>query len=193
MTHRLPPLAKLALEIGPLAVFFVANARFDLFTATAAFMVAVAIALVVNYWAERRVPIMPLVSGVFVLVFGTLTLVLADELFIKLKPTIVNGLFAAILFGGLAFGKPLLQPLLGSMLAMTDAGWRRLTFAWACFFVLLAVLNEVVWRSFSTDFWVSFKLFGIVPLTLVFSGAALYAVRRHILPTEETAGGNQVR
>jgi len=185
MSRPLHPVVKLALEIGPLVVFFVANARFDIFTATAAFMVAVAVALGANYALERRVPVMPLVSGAFVLVFGALTIALNDELFIKLKPTIVNGLFAAILFSGLAFGRPLLQPLFGTMLALEPAGWRKLTLAWACFFVLLAAINEIVWRNFSTDFWVSFKLFGIMPLTIVFSGAALWWVRRHMLP----AGG----
>ena len=187
MTPARPPLnpfLKLALEMGPLGLFFVTNAKFGLFTGTAVFMVAVLVALAINYWLERRIPIMPLVSGFFVLVFGTLTLALNDELFIKLKPTIVNGLFATILFGGLAFGKPLLQPLLGSMLKIETAGWRKLTIAWAWFFVLLAVLNELVWRNFSTDFWVGFKLWGIMPLTVAFSGLALLWVKRHILPEE---------
>jgi len=180
----LNPLLKLALEIGPLGLFFISNARWGLFAGTGVFMAAVAVALAVNYALERRIPLMPLVSGFFVLVFGALTLALNDELFIKLKPTIVNGLFAVILFGGLAFGKSLLQPLLGSMLKIEDAGWRKLTLAWAWFFVLLAAINEVVWRNFSTDFWVGFKLWGIMPLTLVFSGLALLWVKRHILPEE---------
>lgn len=190
----LNPLLKLALEIGPLGVFFIVNSQAGLFAGTGAFMGAVALALAVNYWLERRIPIMPLVTGLFVLVFGALTLALNDELFIKLKPTIVNGLFALILFGGLLFGKALLQPLLGSMVKMEPAGWRKLTVAWAWFFVLLAAINEVVWRSFSTDFWVGFKLFGIMPLTLVFSGLALLWVRRHMLPEEprSTAAAQRV-
>jgi intracellular septation protein len=183
----LNPLLKLALEIGPLGVFFIVNAQAGLFAGTGAFMGAVALALAINYWLERRIPIMPLVTGLFVLVFGALTLALNDELFIKLKPTIVNGLFAVILFGGLFFGKALLQPLLGAMVKMEPAGWRKLTLAWAWFFVLLAAINEVVWRNFSTDFWVGFKLFGIMPLTLVFSGLALLWVRRHMLPEEPSA------
>lgn len=174
------PLVKLLLEAGPLAVFFIANARSDIFTATAAFMVAVVVALAANYWIERRVPVLPLVSGAFVLVFGALTLWLNDDLFIKLKPTIVNLLFAAILFGGLFAGRPLLANVLGSMIALTDRGWRRLTLLWGSFFLLLALINEVVWRSFSTEFWAGFKLFGIMPLTLVFSGLALYLVRREM-------------
>ncbi len=179
------PILKLVLEAGPLVVFFVVNARADIFVATAAFMVAVITALAVNYALERRVPIMPLVSGFFVLVFGALTLALNDELFIKLKPTIVNTLFAVILFGGLAFGRPLLAPLLGSMLKMTDKGWWRLTLLWACFFVFLAVLNEIIWRNFSTDFWAGFKLFGIMPITLVFSGLAIFLVRKEMIHDDD--------
>jgi len=180
------PMLKLALEAGPLAVFFIVNARGDIFQATAFFMVAVVVALSVNYWLERRVPVLPLVSGFFVLIFGALTLWLNDDLFIKLKPTIVNLLFAAILFGGLAFGRSLLAMVLGPMLHLTESGWRRLTILWAVFFVVLALLNEIVWRNFSTDFWAGFKLFGIMPLTLVFSGLALFAVRREIIHNPDT-------
>ncbi|MEQ8651217.1 MAG: septation protein A [Kiloniellales bacterium] len=179
------PLLKLVLEAGPLVVFFVVNSRSDIFTATAAFMVAVIVALAVNYTLERRVPIMPLVSGFFVLVFGALTLALNDELFIKLKPTIVNTLFGVILFGGLAFGKPLLAPLLGSMLKLTDKGWWRLTLLWAGFFFVLAVINEIIWRNFSTDFWAGFKLFGIMPITLVFSGLAIFLVRKEMIHDDD--------
>ncbi len=179
------PFLKLVLEAGPLVVFFVVNARSDIFTATAAFMVAVIAALSVNYALERRVPILPLVSGAFVLVFGALTLILNDELFIKLKPTIVNTLFGVILFGGLALGRPLLAPLLGTMLKMTPRGWHRLTLLWACFFIVLAVLNEIIWRNFSTDFWAGFKLFGIMPITLIFSGLAIYLVRGEMIHENE--------
>ncbi len=173
------PLLKLAIEIGPLVIFFVANAKFGIFVATGAFMAAIAVALGVNYTLLRRVPILPLVTGVFVLVFGGLTLILQNELFIKLKPTIVNGLFAAILLGGLGFGKSFLRSLLDSMFRLTDRGWRILTLRWALFFIVLAVLNEIVWRNFSTDTWVSFKVFGIMPLTLVFSFAQVPLINRH--------------
>ena len=130
-------------------------------------------------------PILPLVTGVFVLVFGGLTLILQDELFIKLKPTIVNTLFAIILFGGLFWGKSFLKSLMGSMFRMTDQGWRILTIRWALFFILLAVLNEIVWRNTSTDTWVSFKVFGIMPLTILFSLSQLPAMNRHQLPNDE--------
>jgi intracellular septation protein len=124
---------------------------------------------------------MPVVTGVVVLVFGTLTLVLHDDTFIKMKPTIVNGLFAAVLLGGLAFGKALLGYVFDSAFRLTEEGWRKLTFRWGLFFIALAVINEVVWRTQSTDFWVSFKVWGIMPLTLAFSAAQLPLLTRHSL------------
>ena len=192
-------LLRLLFEAGPLVVFFVVNGRGGLaelhplvfadgaplhpqqglFDATAAFMVATAIAVPAGWLVERRLPIVPLVSGVFVLAFGGLTLALADELFIKLKPTLVNSLFAAVLLGGLYFDRPLLKPLFGSAMALDEAGWRKLTLRWGLFFIVLAVLNEVVWRSFSTDTWVAFKLFGLLPLTVVFAVAQTPLILRH--------------
>ncbi|WP_046861781.1 septation protein A [Microvirga massiliensis] len=167
----LHPIAKLALELGPLVLFFLANQRAGIFTATALFLAATLIALAIHYVLVRKLPIMPLVSGVVVVVFGGLTLALQDELFIKLKPTIVNTLFGVVLLGGLFFGKSLLALVLDSVLDLTEEGWRKLTFRWALFFFVLAILNEIVWRTQTTDFWVSFKVFGIMPLTLVFAFA----------------------
>lgn len=193
----MPALLRLAVEAGPLLVFFVVNGRGGLpelhalfgiagthaqqgiFDATAAFMVATLAALGTGYMAERRLPLLPLVSGFFVLVFGGLTLALADELFIKLKPTIVNGLFATALLGGLAFGRPLLKPLLGAAFELDDAGWRILTLRWGLFFIVLAGLNEVVWRLFETETWIAFKLFGVLPLTIVFALAQTPLLLRH--------------
>ncbi|WP_119419333.1 septation protein A [Desertibaculum subflavum] len=180
MTRRPPhPLVKLAIETGPLLVFFVTNARFGIFAATGAFMVAIVAALAASYAIERKLPTLPLVTAFFVLVFGGLTLMLQDELFIKLKPTIVNTLFAAILAGGMLFDRPLLKPLMGAVLPLDDQGWRILTWRWAGFFLLLAVLNEVVWRTQTTDTWVSFKVFGVMPLTIVFMLAQVPLLRRH--------------
>jgi intracellular septation protein len=199
---EMSPLLKLALELGPLGVFFLFNARGEqiaaafpvlqsvgkpIFLATAAFMVAISVSLAVSLWLTKRLPIMPLVSGVVVLVFGALTLWLHDELFIKLKPTIVNCLFGSILLGGLLFGKSLLGYVFDSAFKLTDEGWRKLTFRWGVFFFVLAIINEIVWRSFSTDFWVSFKVFGIMPITLVFTLTQLPLIQKHAIVEEGEA------
>lgn len=191
------PLLKLAVEAGPLAVFFLSNAYISeildidqdqkIFWATGLFMVATAIALIASRALFGRLPVMPLVSGVFVFVFGALTLYLQDELFIKLKPTIVNSLFATILFAGLAAKLSLLKYLFDSAFRLTDEGWRILTFRWACFFVFLAVLNEIVWRTTSTDFWAGFKLFGVMPLTIAFAIAQVGILMKHQLPDGQEA------
>lgn len=176
---------KFAFEIGPLVVFFFANARWGLMTATGAFMAATAVAVPAAWYLQRRLPVMPLVSGVFVLGFGGLTLALDNEMFIKLKPTIVNLLFAAILTGGLIFRLPLLQKLFGPVFNLTERGWRLLTIRWATFFIVLAVLNEVVWRTQSTETWIQFKLFGIMPLTLVFSLTLVPLITKHTVADED--------
>jgi intracellular septation protein len=171
MTEKtnLSPCLKLALDLGPLVLFFLANARFGIFAATGVFMVAVVIALAVSYAITRHLPVMPLVSAVIVLVFGGLTLVLHDETFIKVKPTIIYLLFGAVLAGGLMLGKPLLAIVFDQMYHLTDEGWRKLTVRWMFFFFALAALNELVWRTQSTDFWVNFKVFGALPLTFGFA------------------------
>lgn len=177
--RRLNPLFKLALELGPLAFFFIANQRAGIFAATGLFIAATVVSLAIHYALVRKLPIMPLVSGAVVVVFGGLTLALQDEQFIKLKPTIVNTMFGVVLLGGLYFGKPLLAIVLDSMFELTDEGWRKLTLRWAFFFFLLAVLNEVVWRTQTTDFWVGFKVFGIMPLTIAFALAQTPLLLRH--------------
>ncbi len=179
-TPKINPLLKLVFEMGPLGVFFVANATADdLFVATAAFMVASTISLGVLWALTRRLAIMPLVTGVIVLVFGGLTLWLQDETFIKMKPTIVNGLFAAALGIGLLLRKPLLQVVLEGAFDLTDLGWRRVTLAWTLFFVSMAVLNEVLWRNMSTDAWVTFKTFGSPAITFVFAIGLTPLLTRH--------------
>ena len=165
--------------MGPLVIFFLTNSYKGIFWGTGAFMVATVVALTTSRALFGRIPIMPMVSGFFVLVFGGLTLLLQDELFIKMKPTIVNALFATILFGGLLLGQSLLKVLFGEVFRLREPGWRLLTFRWACFFVGLSLLNEVVWRSFSTDFWVSFKVFGIMPLTLAFALSQIGLLKRY--------------
>ena len=183
---ELNPWLKLALELGPLGVFFFANARFGIYAATGAFMAAIVLALSASWVLTRRLAIMPLVTAAVVLVFGGLTLALQDEVFIKMKPTIVNLLFAAILLGGLAFGRPLLGYVFDSLVKLDQEGWRRLTLRWGLFFILLAFLNEVVWRNFSTDAWVSFKVFGIFPLTVAFTLFQMPLIQRHSLDRKAT-------
>src|SRR6201986_418316 len=173
------PLFKLATELGPLLIFFLANAKSNLFVATGAFMVAVVAAMIASYVVTRHVPIMALVTGVIVIVFGTLTLVLHDETFIKVKPTIIYGLFALVLGGGLLFGRSFMAILFDQVFNLTPQGWRLLTMRWALFFAALAVLNEVVWRTQSTDFWVNFKVFGVTPLTMLFAITQMSLVKRY--------------
>jgi len=175
------PLFKLATELGPLIVFFVVNGKFNLFAATGAFMVAIVAAMIASYLVARHIPMMALVTGVVVLVFGTLTLVLHDETFIKVKPTIIYGLFAAILGGGLLFGRSFIAILFNQMFNLTPKGWRILTMRWALFFLGMAALNEIIWRTQSTDFWVAFKAFGAVPLTMVFAISQMPVIKRYHL------------
>jgi len=178
------PFLKFALDLGPLAVFFIANARADIFVATGAFMIAIVASLGISYSIERRLPLLPVVTAVMVLAFGSLTLILNDETFIKLKPTIANVLIATALFVGLAIGRPFLKVVLGTVFELNDEGWRKLTWRWAWFFLFLAVLNEIVWRNLSTDIWVNFKVFGIMPLTIVFSLSQLPLLQRYKIESE---------
>jgi intracellular septation protein len=189
---KLNPLLKLTLDLGPLILFFAANARFGIYAATAAFMVAIVIALGVSYALTRHLPVMPLVTAIIVLVFGGLTLVLHDELFIKLKPTIIYLLFGSVLLGGLAFRKPLLGMVFDSVFHLTKEGWRKLTVRWALFFFALALLNEIVWRTQTTDFWVSFKLFGVVPLTFLFGALQVPLLTRYEVK-EDSASATERR
>ena len=183
-------LLKLAIELGPLLVFFGTNAAAGVYAGTAAFMAATIVSLVVAWFAYHKVPIMPLVSGVIVLVFGGLTLYLRDETFIKLKPTIVYTLFAALLGAGLVWKKPVLELLFGAAFTLTEEGWRKLTLRWGLFFAVMAVVNELVWRNVSTNTWVSFKAFGFLPLTFLFAVLQVPLMQRHgIEPADE---GNDV-
>ncbi|RDE09635.1 septation protein A [Pelagibacterium lacus] len=190
-----PALTKLALELGPLVVFFVVNAQgeriLDAFPAlqgwfsqpiifaTAVFMVAMAISLVLSKLILKRIPVMPLVTGAVVLVFGGMTLYFQDALFIKLKPTITNVLFGSVLLGGLVAGHSLLRYVFGEVYKLQERGWYLMTLRWGIFFFVLAALNEVVWRNFSDDFWVAFKVWGIMPLTTIFAMAQLPLLTRY--------------
>src|ERR1700691_2624311 len=164
----LNPMLKLALELGPLALFFAAYSRLGIFAAPAVLMACVMVTLAVSYAMLKRIPVMPLVTAVIVLLFGSLTLIFHDETLIKIKPTALYLLFGAALFVGLWLKRPLLKILFDGALHVTDEGWRKLTWRWAFFFIALAILNEVVWRTQTTDVWVKFKPFGFLPITLLF-------------------------
>jgi intracellular septation protein len=170
---------KLGLDLGPLLLFFFVNSRSGIFAATGAFMAATLLSIALTYILVRRIPMMPLVSALIVFVFGGLTLYLQDETFIKLKPTIIYALFAAILLGGMLLGRSLLAVVLDSVFQLDNEGWRKLTLRWGIFFLVMALLNEIVWRSVSTDAWVAFKTFGFLPLTVVFALAQTPLIMRH--------------
>ena len=182
---QLNPFLKLVLDLGPLALFFFANTRYGIFAATATFMVAILAALAVPYAMTRHLPIMPMVTAVIVVVFGGLTLILHDATFIKVKPTIIYALFGAVLLGGLFFNKPLLGVVFDSLFHLTEEGWRKLTWRWALYFFVLAVLNEIVWRNFSTNVWVDFKVFGVTPLTFVFAALQAPLLKRYAVEPAE--------
>ena len=182
---QLHPGLKLALDVGPLVLFFVGNARWGIFPATGIFMAAILVALAVSYTLTRRLPVMALVSAVIVTVFGGLTLVLHDETFIKVKPTLIYALFGATLLFGLMTKKPLLEMVFDSVFSLTEEGWRKLTLRWCVFFFAMAVLNEIVWRNTSTDTWVSFKLFGAVPLTFLFAAAQYPLLMKYAVESDE--------
>ncbi|HRF08014.1 MAG TPA: septation protein A [Xanthobacteraceae bacterium] len=166
---HLAPLPKLALDLGPLLLFFFANSYGGIYFATGAFMVATIVTLAISYYLIRRFPMMPIVTAVIVMVFGALTLWLHNDTFIKLKPTIIYVMFAVVLLAGLATGRPLFQMVLDGAIHLKEEGWKKLTLNWALFFLVMGGVNEFVWRTFTTDQWVTFKTFGFLPLTLVFA------------------------
>ena len=183
------PVVKLALEFGPLALFFIASARANLYVATATLMVAVVVALPISYWLTRRIPTMPLVTAVAVVVFGALTFYFDNPVFIKIKPTIVNCIFGTALLGGLALRKPLLPILLDTAFHLDQEGWTKLTFRWGLFFLFLAALNEVVWRTQSDVFWAGFKVFGTMPITLLFALSQVPLIMKHEVKTKDETTG----
>jgi intracellular septation protein len=191
------PLVKLALEFGPLAIFFFVNSYGDrwfgvaedrrIFVATGVFIAASLIALALSKLVMNHLPRMAIVNAVVVTVFGGLTLALDDAFFIKVKPTIVNTLFGCILLGGLYFGRLLLALVLDSVLQLDEEGWRKLTLRWGLFFFVLAALNEVVWRTQTQDFWVAFKVWGVMPLTMIFALAQTPLILKHEIKREGAA------
>jgi intracellular septation protein len=175
---------KLLIEMGPLFAFFVGNWKGGIFWGTGIFMVATVIALAASWMLTRKIAMVPLVSAVFVALFGALTLWLQSDLFIKVKVTLINALFGAVLLGGAAMGKSYLKLIMGEAMTLSEQAWRTLSIRWGVFFFGLAALNEVVWRSFTTDQWVNFKVFGLLPLTLVFALANAPFMAKHMQDNE---------
>jgi intracellular septation protein len=175
---------KLLIEMGPLVAFFIANWKAGIFWGTAIFMVATVIALAVSWIMTRKIAMVPLVSAIFVALFGALTLYLQSDLFIKVKVTLINALFGAVLLGGVAFGKSYLKLIMGEAMKLPEEAWRTLSIRWGLFFFAMAGLNEVVWRMFTTDQWVNFKVFGLLPLTLVFALANAPFMAKHMQEDE---------
>jgi len=186
----LNPMLKFALVLGPLALFFIVYGRLGIFAATGILMASVLVTLGVSYAMLRRIPIMPLVTAVIVLIFGSLTIVFHDETLIKIKPTALYILFGAALFVGLWLKKPLLKILFDGALHVTEEGWRKLTWRWAFFFLALAILNEIVWRTQTTDLWVKFKTFGFLPLTLLFALAQAPLIMKY--ETKDEGPGDEL-
>ena len=190
------PRLKLALEFGPLAIFFFANSYGDrlfgvaedrrIFVATGIFIAASLIALALSRALMGYLPRMAIVNAIVVTVFGGLTLALDDAFFIKVKPTIVNALFGSVLLGGLLFGRALLSLVLETVLQLDEEGWRKLTFRWGLFFFVLAAINEVVWRTQTQDFWVAFKVWGVMPLTMAFALAQTPLILKHEIKPAKT-------
>ena len=170
---------KLLIDIGPLAVFFIFYTRSGLQASILPFMVATVIAVLFSYILEKKIPIMPTLGAGIVLLFGGLTIYFDNDIFFKMKPTIINVLFAVILYGGILINKPLLKYLLGAALKLEEAGWKILTQRWIGFFIALAILNEIVWRTQSTDVWVNFKVFGILPITFIFTMTQFPLIKKY--------------
>ena len=170
---------KLLIDIGPLAIFFVFYTRSDLKTAILPFIIATIIAVLFSYIIEKKIPIMPTVGAAIILIFGGLTIYFDNETFFKMKPTIINLLFAGILYGGIILNKSLLRYLLGAALKLQDEGWDILTKRWIGFFIALAILNEIIWRTQTTDIWVNFKVFGILPITFIFTLVQFSTIKKY--------------
>jgi intracellular septation protein len=204
---QLNPLLKLALDLGPLALFFAIYAKYDIFPATAAFMAAAVAAVLTTYAMIRRWPVMPVVTAVVVVVMGGLTLWLHDQTFIQLKPTIIYALFGGILLGGYVFKKSVLEIVFDAVFPLTHEGWRKLTLRWALFFLAMALLNEAVRLGYlqpladlgatagilpkidtqSFDFWLKFKVFGFAPLFFLFSMLQLPLMMRYAVEDPASA------
>ena len=173
---------KFASDFGPLAIFFFYyyNNDKNLSVAIPPLIVATLIALAVVWFFEKRIPMMPLISGILITFFGLLTIITDDMRFIYMKPTIINILFALALFFGKYFtNEPILKKIMGKSIALTDVGWELLNKRWMIFFLGLAILNECIWRTQTEEFWVNFKVWGMLPITLVFTVFQVSLINKH--------------
>ena len=178
------PLIKFAADFGPLLIFFIIyfNNENDLKVAIPPFIIATLIALVAIYFLEKRIPMVPLVSGILITFFGGLTLYFDNKIFFYMKPTIINLLFAAVLFFGKYFTqKPLLKILFQNTLNLENEGWKKLNHRWIGFFLLVAMLNEIVWRTQSEVFWVNFKVWGLLPISFLFAASQYPLINKYKL------------
>lgn len=180
-------LQKMALDLGPVLVFFITYFLAGIYWATALIMVATVVSMILSRILIGHISVALLVTTGIVVAFGGLTLWFNDPRFIKMKPTIINLIFAAILFGGVLFGRPLLRYVLGEVIRLTDAGWRTLAIRYGLFFLVMAALNEIVWRNFSETFWVNFKFFGFPILTVAFFATQQRILQQHQLPSSDSA------
>ncbi len=183
--RKMPGGLKALLEFGPLLAFFVAFKFADIFTATLVIMITTPIALAITWFITRKLSIMPIVTLVLIAVFGGLTLYLKDPVFIQIKVTIINCLFAAILLGGWLVKKPLLKFVFGEAMNLDETGWRKLTLNWGLFFLAIAIANEIIRQYVSMDTWVTYKTFGILPLTFIFAMSQMPLMQRHMIPEDE--------
>lgn len=183
-----PQIRRLALDLGPLLIFFAAFRYLGIFGATACFMAAIVLALGLGYLLEKRLSPMPLFTALLVMVFGGLTLYLKNDVFIKMKPTVLYGFFSAVLLVGLAFDRLFIKYVFAQAFELDEAGWRKLTIRWGLFFLALAAINETVWRITTTATWVSFKVWGIIPLIFLFALAQTRLVIKHQAPEAESGG-----
>ena len=178
------PIIKFLADFGPLLIFFIIyfNNENDLKVAIPPFIIATLIALITVYFLEKKIPMVPLVSGVLITLFGGLTLYFDNKIFFYMKPTIINVLFAAVLFFGKYFTKkPLLKIFFQNALNLEDEGWKKLNYRWIGFFIFIAILNEIVWRTQSEVFWVNFKVWGLLPISFLFAASQVPLINKYKL------------
>ena len=178
------PIIKLLADFGPLLIFFIIyfNNDNDLKIAIPPFIIATLIALAVVYFLEKKIPMVPLTGGILITLFGGLTLYFDNKIFFYMKPTIINLLFAAVLFFGKFFTKkPLLKKFFQNAFDLEDEGWKKLNYRWISFFIFVAILNEIVWRTQSEVFWVNFKVWGLLPISFIFAASQFPLINKYKL------------